>query len=212
MSLTDLRAEVSDALRQPIDDASRLTTAMVDRAINRAYIDFAKASACFSRTVALTTVANQATLTLPSDLVHVRDVQYNGTPLTPATSALLDLAQPGWRTLAAGVPDYWLCDMATTLVLSPAPSTDGQTVLVTGQVTPSNETGGIPLLTAATDAPQLPFMYHRALAFGAIVNLGAFYFADDATVQPAMQAAAQQFAALMKSFRADLVTEGAYGG
>ena len=121
-----------------------------------------------------------ATYAYPDDLTALKSVLYGSfPPLVATTPALLDLHEDNWRNAAPGTPrNYYRLGSGK---IGFYPPTDGSTpVMLVGVSVPCDQTevaNGIPLLVdttppgTSTATPAIPWRYHKALAYGAVLSI-----------------------------------------
>lgn len=209
MQLSTMRARIADALSQPVQAGALLTPEKVTAAIQRAYVQFALDTECFSRAVALTTTKDTPTLALPGDVHRVRRVRYGAAKtLLARTERLLINDQTDSWDLDAGTPASWWQEPATVR-LYPMPTTDDVAVLLDAVVVPvlaeEGVTGAIPQLEADDDAPALPCAWQDALWSWAGSYLALRHLADDPLAVQAGAALQVDYVALVKAARASVV-------
>jgi hypothetical protein len=209
-TLAELRSAVADALGQPLDDAGRLSTARVDRAINEGLIRWALDTSCWRATRVLAAGAAGRYL-LPGDAFAVQQVRVDGAPVPASEITLLDADWPTWRQASAGSPQVWLRDSASVVRLVPAPL-GAPVVEAEVYLTPSGEPGGIPLLVQPTDVPALPAAFRSVGALQAIVRLATQLLQDDPIALASAQAAQVEYAALRGDFMSAQFSVGEFAG
>lgn len=167
MTLGELRSATFAAIAQPEAGNDRLTPAMVDAALNAAYVRFCRDTGCLRRAALVAAVDGQAQYALPGDVFAVDVVRFGATakPLTPTRVADLErLIDPSWHSATPGTPTRWLQETPDTLTLYPPPAVSAPTSMtVYGYAIPLADGAGVLPLTEESDVPAFNAAYHDAL-------------------------------------------------
>lgn len=206
MNVTAMTSAVYALLDTGSANNDRLTPAMVLAMLNDEYCAVVEQTECFTRCIAIPTTAGVGEYALPGDVARISGVTCGEAALAATTIALLDGKHGGgWRTAANGTPTAYYRPSAMTIGLFPPP--DGTASLtVDAVVTPSSESGGIPLLATDGDSPALPARSHMALVYGAVAKACGGVFAEaDGAAQRAQWALAMK-AQLVQALREGMVS------
>lgn len=190
--------ELIAAVRARMDDqvhVQLISTALLLEQASLVQTEFALKTLALYGVTTATVVANDKWLTLPSNLIVLKTVLFNGNQLRPISASELDFGYYSlsnytslvdentsrfgtWRE-AAGTPKFVVNDMHVSQVrFVPYPTTGG-TVSIEGYIVPSalyyDETGLHPELTVN---PQIPSVYHEVLLAGTLLRLFMLFDVD----------------------------------
>lgn len=165
---------VTRVLRTFGDDAqAQIQEADIIRWVNDAQVDMSNDENLFRVTATMSAVANQMLYTLPSNIMNLHSVKYNGKTLRSlsqqeADAFIVDNDDPTASNLPVGCPThYWI--WGSTLHLYPIPSESTDTIMLYYQRVPNN-------IANVTDTPDVPLVYHNALVEYCLVQA---YALDD---------------------------------
>lgn len=190
--------ELIAAVRARMDDQTSVPLVSTELLLEQASLvqtEFALRTLALYDIKSATVVANDKWLSLPSNMIVLKTVVFNGNQLRPISTSELDFgyyslaAQTSilnentnrfgaWRE-ATGAPKFVVNDMhASQVRFVPYPSVGG-TVSIEGYITPPvlyyDETGTHPELTVN---PQIPAAYHEVLLAGTLLRLYVLFDVD----------------------------------
>ena len=204
MTLKDLRKRVYALLAED-EESDRVTESTVTFALNSGYRELAKRACCFTKSVSIAAVHEQASYALPTNMHTVVSVCYNGEALPLSYPGILDREAVGWREEAAGTPQVYLREDVRSVRLYPAPViTDAVELVVHGLIYPAAAESSLPLLNQDDDCPALPEEFHDVLADFAVFDIASRMLADDTGAQARGQAAQARFGEAVRSLAAYL--------
>lgn len=173
MTFTELQARIVQLSQ--LEGFTDITPAVVTGDfVNAAYLRLCwDAEANLVTDATLVTVIGQREYTVPGKWKGFSDITVNGVGVRRSTEDFEALVNPGWRVAANGQPSRWALADFSQFSLIPPPSAAGQAIRVTGQkqVTP---------LSAGSDVPILPDVYHDEIAMLGTFLLGVAYAQDEA--------------------------------
>lgn len=134
----ELRGFVYRDLDQPSTNNDRLSTTAVRKALNVGYTAVALTTKCFTRTLNITAVDDQATYDYPQDIFEVRTVSWETTAsnLRKTSVAALTYEDATWRSDAKGTPTRWYITNARRLGLYVPPEVTSEDIIVEGFIVP----------------------------------------------------------------------------
>ena len=193
MTLRDLRERVYALLTED-KESDRVTESTVTFALNAGYRELAKRARCFSKSVTIAAVDEQASYTLPTNMFTITGVAYNGSALSLTYAGILDREDMEWREAECANPYFYLREDVRSVRLYPAPVvTDAVNLVVHGLVYPAASDTALPLLNQDDDSPALPEEYHEVLADYAVFDIASKVLADDPGAQVRGQAGLARF-------------------
>lgn len=134
---------------------------------NRAYEMWSWDSECLIGSETLTSAPNTAEYSLTNSYKNLLDVTFGASGLFRSVEEFERNLSPTWRTQTAATPLRWVLSGFNKLTLIPPPNS-AATITVRGASLP-------PALAAETDIPQVPSLYHEAIALKAAYLHGMVY-------------------------------------
>lgn len=128
-----------------------------ERWLNRALEDIASKTEYVRSEATWTTTADEEEIPYPSDAFFIIRIEYNDEELPETSRERLDEEDADWEGADAGAPKKWYPDRNMTYALQPKP--DAAYALTVYYLSIDDA------LTGASDTPNLPTAWHKALSF-----------------------------------------------